>query len=237
MKRFFLAVMALLTLTACKIEDGYIPAKDRAKDLIWDMVSRRISEAKSYADYAIVAEAAMSDSGEKFALVRSALISSLTEVTVEADRVIFTNNGVPKIVVTTAGKRLSEGGEWKLQYVSNGVVQSPVATFTGVEGRSDLFTQEYVGRQMRAMVTTHKYLVSTTPTRAIYLDMWGSGSFNGAEDYTLEFTIGEENPLCYDEYNYNSYQSGEVEIAYKDLVTGDTREFSVVYSNQNREYK
>lgn len=210
MKRFFIAVMALLTLTACKIEDGYIPAKDRAKDLIWDMVSRRISEAKSYADYAIVAEAAMSDSGEKFALVRSALISSLTEVTVEADRVIFTNNGV---------------------------VQSPVATFTGVEGRSDLFTQEYVGRQMRAMVTTHKYLVSTTPTRAVYLDMWGSGSFNGAEDYTLEFTIGEENPLCYDEYNYNSYQSGEVEIAYKDLVTGATREFSVVYSNQKREYK
>ncbi|MBQ9962465.1 MAG: hypothetical protein IJO90_03760 [Alistipes sp.] len=237
MKRYvIIAVAALLSLTACTIESGYRPDQNQAYYLIHSQFNTHLDEAKTYANYAIVAQTLLGGSATDFAYVKSALLGG-REAVAEQGRVVFSYNNKNYCIITTGDKMLSEGGQWTLEQVASDGQLSLVASFTGVEGKSHEFNCVYMGRRGLSLTTTHKYIVSPAPSRAVYVDMWGSGQIVVADEYSIDFTISSDNPLRYDDYYMWGYISGEIAVLYKDFVEGSTRDFSVVYDNQKREYK
>lgn len=237
MKRYVIvAVAALLSLTACTIDSGYRPDHNQAYYLIHSQFNTHLDEAKTYANYAIVAQTLLGGSATDFAYVKSALLGG-REAVAEQGRVVFSYNNKNYCIITTGDKMLSEGGQWTLEQVASDGQLSLVASFTGVEGKSGEFNCVYMGRRGMSLTTTHKYIVSPAPSRAVYVDMWGSGQIVVADEYTIDFTISSDNPLRYDDYYMWGYISGEIAVLYKDIVEGSTRDFSVVYDNQKREYK
>ena len=68
MKRYFIiAFAALLSLTACTIEEGYRPYSEQAYHLIHSQFNQSLNDAKTYANYAIVAQTLLEGSATDFA--------------------------------------------------------------------------------------------------------------------------------------------------------------------------
>ena len=237
MKRYFIiAFSALLSLTACTIEEGYRPDPEQAYHLIHSQFNQSLNDAKTYANYAIVAQTLLDGSATDFAYVKSALLGGI-EAVAEQGKVVFYYNNKSSYILTTGDKKLSEGGEWILEMVTRDGLLRQVATFVGVEGKSGEFNNVQTGRMALSLTTTHKYIVAPAPSRAVYIDMCGSGKIEQAGSYTIDFTISSDNPLRYDDYYMWGNLSGEIAVLYRDLVEGSTRAFSVVYDNQKMEYK
>ena len=146
MKRYIVVLMALLSLTSCKIADGFSRNEDAVDRLLYNRAVTAIREASNLSYYAIYADILLGGDETEIRLL-NAVLSKNYLVTIEEDGVKFQrilSNGVLEnsYKVTTGGKRLSEGAVWELTTISQ--YQKFSAQFVGKQGAEREFYIEKI---------------------------------------------------------------------------------------------
>ena len=227
MKRYIIALVALLLLTACRIGEGNHPDKNAVDRLLFNRTSNILHEANLLSSFAIYTDVYMSGDESEKRLANAVLFKDYL-ITEAEDGLIFKrvySDGtmLDKYKITTGGKRLSEGVKWQLTALDK--LDRLSAQY---ETRSDLDGGFYIEKVNKtpyygyydvhpSKISYHfdfKYDVSMDRL-AVISNISGLCSIQGF-DYTIDFTIQSSSPA--EILNCNRIDNGVIDIKYKDLV-------------------
>lgn len=242
MKRYIIVLVALLSLTACKIFDGNSPDKNEVDRLLYNRASSVLSEVNLLSSFAIYTDVYMSGNESEKRLASAVLCKDYL-ITEAEDGLIFKrvySDGtmLDKYKITTGGKRLSEGVKWQLTALDR--LDRLSAQY---ETRSDLDGGFYIEKVNETpyygyydvhppKISYHfdfKYDVSMDRL-AVISNISGLCSIQGF-DYTIDFTIQSSSPA--EILNCNRIDKGVIDIKYKDLVLS-TEESTTAVINEGR---
>lgn len=223
MRRYIVAFMALLSLTACKIDDGFSRSEDAVDRLLYNRALTAIHEASELSSFAIYTDILLGGDETQIRLA-NAVLSNNYLVTIEQDGVKFQrvlSNGTiaDSYKVITGGKKLSEGAVWEL--TTQTLYQKLSAQFVGKQGAEKAFYIEKIDSRPffyeSDKLSYHldfKYDASMEAL-AVLSTISGVGTIDG-EGYTLDFAILDNTPV--EVVNCNRIENGVINIKYKDLV-------------------
>ena len=230
MRKAIFTLVALLSVSACTIDNGTNPSPESAEDAIKACVVKDINKIKSFARYIIVADMVLSSSKSDADFANNSLFGGYN-IFVEGNTISFAYENAIEYIVTTDGKTLSEGGVWSLSSRSKDGQIAEEAQFAGIAGQQYTFTCHHSQpREQKEITITHRYRMSTPPARILTVELWGEGYERGYNDsYLIEYSIDQSTPLLYERPSYYNYLSGKTDIRYKETASGKTIEFSTVY--------
>lgn len=238
MKRYIIfAVVMLLGLNSCVVEDGTERRPGRERELLVNQVRGALANGIEYFPYAMYANAYFSSAEQAVILLKARYFADVT-IEVKDNNLIFTAER-DRYLLETDGRPLSEGGEWTLwRYWSSNENPSRYMTYTGVEGEENCFKACYAGINY----SPEKYSVDAEVVYDIdveksYIEarVGGSGMIEDEGSFLTEFSIDEERPLV-SSLRWNHYTGGELNITYTDLVTEKRKLVSVTFLNSG-EYR
>ena len=225
MKRYIIVLVALLSLTACKISDGHHPDKNEVDRLLYNRASSVLSEVNLLSSFAIYAEIYMSKDESAMRLANTVLFKDyyITEIEdgllfqmINKDGVIYNS-----YKLKTDGKKLSEGVVWELTTLGR-YNQLSAQYATRADSDGGFYIEKVDAKPLysygeRDKVTYHfdfKHNVSIEKL-AVVSNISGLCSLKGS-GYTLDFTIQSGAPA--EVLNCSRLERGVVDIKYKDLV-------------------
>ena len=225
MKKYILLCMvALWSLTGCKIAEGGSPGDNRSNRIVTNHVLGAINNmgAVRYAHYAIYTEALLSGDEQLCAVLKERWFAGAS-ITLEQDQVRFVSQKYHSCyTLQTQGKLLSEGATWRLSYANNFGREQDMATFVGIEGQTSQYRHSYQGEgddEKHRFDLMVAYEVVGLDSQVV-INCRGNGRIQEADgEYTIDFAIDEEHPLRYEDRT-NRPDSGELTISYKDHVLG-----------------
>ena len=244
MKRYIIALVALLLLTACRIGEGNHPDKNAVDRLLFNRTSNILHEANLLSSFAIYTDVYMSGNESEQRLANAVLFKDYL-ITEAEDGLIFKrvySDGtmLDKYKITTGGKRLSEGVKWQLTALDRLDRLS-----TQYQTRSDLDGGFYIEKvndipyypfEEKDRVSYHfdfKYSVSMDRL-AVISNISGLCSIQGF-DYTIDFTIQSSSPA--EILNCNRIDKGVIDIKYKDLVLSTEESTTAVINEGSVSYE
>lgn len=225
MKKYILLCMvALWSLTGCKIDEGGSPGDDRSNRIVTNHVLGAINQmgAVWYGHYTIYTEALLSGEEALCAVLKERWFAG-ESITLEQDQVRFVSQKYHSYyTLQTQGKLLSEGATWQLSYAGNFDRAKNLATFVGIEGQMRQYRHSYQGEgddeehRIDLMVA---YEVVGSDYQVV-INHRGNGRIEEEDgEYSIDFAIDEEHPLRYEERTHWP-SAGELTISYKDHVLG-----------------
>ena len=227
MKRYFIvAILALMTLTACRLDTANDPDLDRGNNLLWWHVQVPINQ--HYEHFRAVAY--LNDT----LLDRSVVEGGYTPSNVVVENNIYTiyygtTNYARSYRIEIDSKRLDEGGKWTIYYrigtnneskKFNLLIDSSMCTIYGsnscYSAESEMeYEYDKINECLCVKYNTFKGVV------------WDASAPN---DYAINFEVVE--PLVI----RASIEEGKIDILYKDLVDITSRQLSVVIANKVATY-
>lgn len=225
MKRYIIALVALLLLTACRIGEGNHPDKNAVDRLLYNRTSNILHEANLLSSFAIYTDVYMSGNESEKRLANAVLFKDYL-ITEAEDGLIFKrvySDGtmLDKYKITTGGKRLSEGVMWQLTALDNyDRLSAQYQTRSDLDGGfyiekvNDTPYYSFEGKDRVSYHFDFKYSVSMDRL-AVISNISGLCSIQGF-DYTIDFTIQSSSPA--EILNCNRIDKGVIDIKYKDLV-------------------
>lgn len=220
MRRYIIAILALLCLCSCRLEQGTSPNSHRADWLMYEQVVESTSRIVDYSRYILYTEATMCGYIDEAQAIKNSVLSHLI-ISIEPGVVVFngSDNSFSYKVITD-GKTLAEGGEWQLVYDSKNQ-RSFTYSYTGIEGGNHAFKYKIVRGN-----TTADFVVTPTLTEHTGCQyITGQGSIR-TEEYELIFKIQQNAPLFYRLISWEP-ESGVLDMTYTNHKTLTTRH--VVY--------
>ena len=225
MKRYIIALVALLLLTACRIGEGNHPDKNAVDRLLYNRANTVLIEANLLSSFAIYADIYMSKDEATMRLANAVLFKDYL-ITEAEDGLIFKrvySDGtmLDKYKITTGGKRLSEGVKWQLTALDKlDRLSAQYQTRSDLDGGfyiEKVNNTPYYSFEGKDRVSYHfdfNYSVSMDRL-AVISNISGLCSIQGF-DYTIDFTIQSSAPI--EVLNCNRIDKGVIDIKYKDLV-------------------
>ena len=221
MRRYiFAALMALVGLTSCVVDDGYKPNKDNSSKLIYQHTTNFIyNNCTESVAYVIYADALLRGDAATADVVKGLFFSNYT-ATINGNDVVITpqTSTYYYFTVKTDGKPLAEGGVWSVYY---NLAREPRITCTGIVGENGAFSvQSEYSDYFDTLIIDHtlRYVIDAENTLAITVA--GSGELRDAFNYTIEYQIDAQNPLVYKGDNLSNPVAGTISIDYLDENTG-----------------
>lgn len=221
MRRYiFAALVALVGLTSCVVDDGYKPNKDNSSKLIYQHTTNFIyNNCTESVAYVIYADALLRGDAATADVVKGLFFSDYT-ATINGNDVVITpqTSTYYYFTVKTDGKPLVEGGVWSVYY---NLAREPRITCTGIVGENGAFSvQSEYSDYFDTLTIDHtlRYVIDAENTLAITVT--GSGEFRDAFNYTIEYQIDAQNPLVYKGDNLSNPAAGTINIDYLDENTG-----------------
>ena len=227
MKRYIIALVALLSLTACKIFEGNSPDKNEVDRLLYNRASSVLKEVNLLSSFAIYADIHMSKDESAMRLANAVLFNDYYITEIE-DGLLFQMINKEGVIynsykLKTDGKKLSDGVVWELTTLGK-YNQLSAQYATRADSDGGFYIEKVDAKPLYSYgepdkVTYHfdfKYNVSIEQL-AILSKISGLCSIKGWE-YTLDFTIQSSSPA--EVLNCNRLESGVIDIKYKDLVLG-----------------
>ncbi|MBQ9138542.1 MAG: hypothetical protein IJX65_07905 [Alistipes sp.] len=237
MRRFFIVTfLALATLTSCRLEPKGTSNVDRSKDLICFKIYNYLEAIGKYSNYILFADVMLNGTEEQQQAVT--LLYTYYYQVGEGSVTIYPNGSedYQRYVITSDGKKLSEGGLLELRYEIDVDMQSKVlVSARGVEGSEQTFSFDY-GREGDkedvVIKPTFGYnIVPSTPAE-IEFSLYGNGVIDAGNrgGYRIDFTIDSSTPLTYGNSIPYEYNSGQMDVTYKDLIDNKSKHFTVSYA-------
>ena len=237
MKRYFIvAILALMTLTACRLDTANDPDLDRGNNLLWWHVQVPINQ--HYEHFRAVAY--LNDT----LLDRSVVEGGYTPSNVVVENNIYTiyygtTNYARSYRIEIDSKRLDEGGKWTIYYrIGTNNEYKKLGEVEGIIGETSKFN--LLTDSSMCTIYGHNCCYTAESEMEYEYDnvreclcvkyntfkgvIWEASSPN---DYAINFEVVE--PLVF----RNAIDEGKVNILYKDLIEITSRQLSVVISNQN----
>ena len=235
MKRYILLFcVALMSLTGCKIVEGGEPGMDRSGRLLTNQVLGTLGQmgATGEVRYVIYADALLRGDTRAADWMKMLWFFKST-VTVEEEQIVFDSSYGGRRILQTGGVLLAEGVTWSLFYERTDSRRELCSTFVGVAGGNHpfLFCEEAddSDRGERAVELVVDYEFEESASSLVVVKYHGGGRVT-ENDYSIEFSISDERPLCFQDSAANPF-SGEMEIAYKDHLTPAQHRCTVRYEN------
>lgn len=225
MKKYILLCMvALWSLTGCKLEEGGSPGDDRSNRIVTNHVLGAINNmgAVQYGHYAIYADALLNGDEALCAALKERWFAVET-ITLEEDQLRFVTSKYGLCyTLQTQGKLLSEGATWRLSYANNFGREQDMATFVGIEGEMCQYRhscQREGDDEKHRIDLMVAYEVVGLDSQVV-INCRGNGRIQEEDGaYSIDFAIDEEHPLRYEDRTYRPH-SGELTISYKDHLLG-----------------
>ncbi len=216
MRRYIIAILALLCLSSCKLEQGTSPDARRSDRLMYEQVITSIDDIVGCYKYIIYTEAVMGGYLTEAEAIKKSVLSQLI-ISIEPGVVIFNGSDNKfSYKVTTDGKSLAEGGEWQLDYTSQ-TQRSFTYNYKGIEGGNHAFKYNIVRGN-----TTINFVA--TPAVSEYNAshyISGQGTIR-TEDSELVFKVQQDAPLLFHLTGYYP-KSGVLDMTYTNHKTLTTR--------------
>ena len=236
MKKYIVALLALICLASCNVWNGQTPTPDGGKKAIWAQVHRAIYYGCSYSYLAIYGEALMAGNQDvaNFLELNIGAVES-TKVEIAADKIVIINSNSSyrtTLTIITEGKRLSEGATWKLyshtEYESGTIVEPILlATYVGKKGSEYNFT---CSREWKDDTYYHcsgkveyefAYDISVLESK-IVATISSTGNLYQEKNSTIDFATVAQKPIV---FTNKMLRSGAVDILYKDLERNSSKAF------------
>lgn len=214
MKRYiFAAILALLSLSSCVVEEGYTPDKDNSARVLYNEAKDILHQyAIVYTEHIIYADALLRGDAEVADIIKSEFFDNCHSE-ILADGVKTTHSTGGYVIVKTGGKSLAEGGEWQLFF--NDDTQASY-TCTGIVGQEQCFAvnRSHGGESVDVLVS-----YKPTEDNDIFISISGEGH-QTTDRYALDFSINEDTPLVYRPRNLYKPIMGTMYIDFLDKNTG-----------------
>lgn len=240
-KAIFFAIVALLSFSSCKLDNGGYPIPNNGNVLLWRKVSSNIGQVDIYTRFFICADAVLYMDENTQNLVKQLWFNNY-DITLEDGKVVFVekNNKYSQVkyTVVTDGKKLSEGGVWRVD-LDNIVTTTKhtLAEVTGAVGKEGVYIhpiKEESYEENRDFVTTVGYNINIEEQK-VYFTYDSRGEINCKRNtYNIKFRTDAVYPLTITSDGY--YMSGRVHIEYKDNITNKERKTTVVYQDGERDF-
>lgn len=232
MKRYIIvALLALVCSTSCLLDDGSEPDVNRPYKVIYEnKAGMPVYLAQTYAWYFIVADTFLYGNEEEQAAIKSRYDELVVEP-IEGGLVISKAKS-DSYTVTTDGKKLSEGG---LLSLYRGTATKELTTAIGVEGRAKTFCLQYDSDNVYNKLDFDIFVSYNYPVVSLY----GSSLLQDPNgEYNIDVTIDSTTPLMYrDKKGSRGFDTGVVDVVYRDLVDGTSKSFTVEYTQGGIIYK
>ena len=229
-RKIVIALLVLLGLSSCVIEHGTGRDVMRGHRILARDVERAIDQVVDISSYAIYAELMLSGKSEEAEFVKAHYFGRMI-VQREASRILFRypNNSFYTYQIVTSGKQLSDGASWELRTAADELI----ATFRGVENVDEKFTVDYSSNyyrdaQIKSEMTMAYDIDPDINNRNIEVEILGAGEISEEKEYVTRFEIDNVYPLV-SILNRNVYVAGVVNVAYRDLVEGRTKDISMTF--------
>ena len=240
MKRYFIvAILALMTLTACRLDTANDPDLDRGNNLLWWHVQVPINQ--HYEHFRAVAY--LNDT----LLDRSVVEGGYTPSNVVVENNIYTiyygaTNYARSYRIEIDSKRLDEGGKWTIYYrIGTNNEYKKLGEVEGIIGETSKFNL-LIDNGMCTVYGSNSCYSAESEMEYEYDKIneclcvkyntfkgvvWDASAPN---DYAINFEVVE--PLVI----RASIEEGKIDILYKDLVDITSRQLSVVIANKVATY-
>ena len=240
MKRYFIvAILALMTLTACRLDTANDPDLDRGNNLLWWHVQVPINQ--HYEHFRAVAY--LNDT----LLDRSVVEGGYTPSNVVVENNIYTiyygaTNYARSYRIEIDSKRLDEGGKWTIYYrIGTNNEYKKLGEVEGIIGETSKF-KFLIDSSMCTVYGSNSCYSAESEMEYEYDKIneclcvkyntfkgvvWDASAPN---DYAINFEVVE--PLVI----RTSIEEGKIDILYKDLVDITSRQLSVVIANKVATY-
>lgn len=216
MRRYIIAILAILCLCSCKLEQGSKPNPKRAGRLMYEQVTKSTSDIVHYYPYILYTDAIMCGNITEAQMIQNNALSHLI-ISIEPGVVIFnSSDNTFAYKVITDGKTLAEGGEWQLIYDSKNQ-RSFTYSYTGIEGGNHAFKYNIVRGN-----TTVNFVVTPALTEYsanVYIS--GNGVIR-TDTYEVVFKVQEDAPLYY-RPDLRNPQRGVLDMTYTNYETNTIR--------------
>ena len=216
MRRYVIAILALLCLSSCRLEQGISPDARRSDRLMYEQVITSIDDIVGCYKYIIYTEAVMGGYLTEAEAIKNSGMGNLI-ISIEPGAVIFNgSNNKYSFKVTTDGKSLAEGGEWQLDYTSQ-TQRSFTYNYKGIEGGNHAFKYNIT----RGNTTVNFVATPTVTEHNANQYISGQGTIR-TEDYELVFKIQDDAPMLY-RFTGTNPVSGVLEMTYTNHKSQTTR--------------
>ena len=237
MKKYIsILAVALVALfaTSCELSSGTEPNPNKANTLLWN----RTSDVFGCMTHHILVVAQLNDTLRGAEYGNKPYGGYIPTIT-EWDGAYKVAYGYERTyTITTAGKRLDEGGEWLIYYRPSTYAEyAKLGVATGIEGETAKFNlsidnsadgDSYYAYSYAAESEIEYEYGDVTERLGVKFNTFKGSTFDTASqlNYIIEFEVVE--PLVF----RTEIESGKVEILYKDLVDNTSRSLSVVIANK-----
>ena len=240
MKRYFIvAILALMTLTACRLDTANDPDLDRGNNLLWWHMQVPINQ--HYEHFRAVAY--LNDT----LLDRSVVEGGYTPSNVVVENNIYTiyygaTNYARSYRIEIDSKRLDEGGKWTIYYrIGTNNEYKKLGEVEGIIGETSKFNL-LIDNGMCTVYGSNSCYSAESEMEYEYDKIneclcvkyntfkgvvWDASAPN---DYAINFEVVEPLVIC------ASIEEGKIDILYKDLVDITSRQLSVVIANSTATY-
>ena len=221
-KYIILAVVALLGFTSCELSpDGAINYNGPNR-VITRSVRENLSIVLDLSKYAILADAVFYGDEAQQKIVKSKLFND-KKVEYKNNTLYIYHNNYYNIVTIDA--QTADNVALKLERVYDGVKSHTVNFYTvdGVERCYKIDNYQVLHTQNTVF---NNYISYEVAESGVVSKLWGSGVINSQNgDYTLSFSIDESKHIVTTNGSINSYDSGVIDIKYKDLIDNKNLNF------------
>lgn len=216
MRRYIIAILAILCLCSCKLEQGSKPNPKRAGQLMYEQVTKSTSDIVHYYPYILYTDAHMRGDIAVVQMIKSKYMSQMS-INIEPGVVIFNgSDNKYSYKVTTNGQTLAEGGQWQLDYTSE-KNKSFTYNYTGIEGSDNTFKFDITkGNTTVNFVATPEI---TENSANVYIS--GNGVIR-TDTYEVVFKVQEDAPLYY-RPGLRNPQRGVLDMTYTNYETNTVR--------------
>lgn len=240
MKRYFIvAILALMTLTACRLDTANDPDLDRGNNLLWWHMQVPINQ--HYEHFRAVAY--LNDT----LLDRSVVEGGYTPSNVVVENNIYTiyygsTSFARSYRIEIDSKRLDEGGKWTIYYrIGTNNEYKKLGEVEGIIGETSKFNL-LIDNGMCTVYGSNSCYSAESEMEYEYDKIneclcvkyntfkgvvWDASAPN---DYAINFEVVEPLVIC------ASIEEGKIDILYKDLVDITSRQLSVVIANKVATY-
>ena len=227
MKRYItLALLALVSLTSCKVGDGTEPNPNGSKDVLWQRVYLSIYGAYNTSYWAICGDAILSGDEQTLAIVENNCQVDIDKVEVTDNEIILRENILysnRSYRLVTRGKKLSEGAIWQLYNdvtSLSGSKSQLLATFNGKEGVERCFSVKNTSNESEI---ASDFSYNYTADNALVVTHTCSGKVE-EDGYAINFVTNLQLPVL---FKNGKISEGEVDITYTDKELSTVRAFTV----------
>ena len=215
-KYIILAVVALLGFTSCRLSQSGIADYDGPNRVITRNIQENLRIVLEHSKYAILTDVVLSGDEQQQEIVKSKLFND-KKIEYKNDTLYIYHNNYYNIVTVDAQR--VDKKSIKLERIYDGVKSHTISFYIVEDDKGCFYIDNFQVLHAQKALFNNFISYEVTDKGEVVVELWGSGVIEGLNsDYSISFSIDEDEQIVTKNCDVNKYESGVIDIEYKDFI-------------------